>query len=138
MRPLPATTHRPGQLLRFLATGVVNTALGYGVYAVLVAASLAPAAALVVSYAVGILWNFFSHSRFVFGNRGLSRLGAYVLTYLALFAVNWGLLRAVLAAGVGPLLAQALLTPLMAILAYLAIGRVLTGRIPALSRPGQR
>ncbi|MBS0564835.1 MAG: GtrA family protein [Proteobacteria bacterium] len=138
MNAAPAPPGGPGQLLRFLATGVVNTALGYAVYAVLVAASLDPTVALVVSYAAGVLWNFFSHSRFVFGNRGLSRLGAYVLTYLALFAVNWGCLRAALAAGAGPLLAQAALTPVMAILAYLAIGRVLTGRVPALSRPGPR
>lgn len=138
MSAAPATRGGPGQLLRFLATGLVNTALGYAVYALLVAASLDPTVALVVSYAIGILWNFFSHSRFVFGNRGLSRLGAYVLTYLGLFAVNWVLLKAALAAGIGPLMAQALLTPAMALLAYLAIGRVLTGRVPLLTRPGSR
>lgn len=128
----------PRQLVLFLLTGIVNAAVGYAAYAVLIMAGLNPAAALVISYAVGILWNFYSHGRFVFGSRGLSRFGAYVLTYLAILGANYVLLRAMMAAGAGPLLAQALLTPVMALLAFLLIGRVFTGRFPSISRPGRR
>jgi putative flippase GtrA len=118
------------KFLRFLAVGVMNTAVGYGLYAVLVLAGLGPQAALTLAFAIGVLWNFGTHARLVFGIEGYGRLPAYAAAYIAIYAVNAvGLSRAV-AAGVHPLVAQLVLALLMAALSFVLISVVLTGTTP--------
>ncbi len=119
----------PGHLrfLRFLAVGGLNTAFGYAVYAVLVLFGLSPQAALALAFCVGVIWNFFTHARLVFGARGFRRLPAYVAVYVAIYAVNSVLLARVMALGLHPLVAQAGLALVMALLSYALIKAVLTG-----------
>ena len=114
---------------RFLVVGVVNTAIGYGLYALfLLATSLDPQGALALAFALGVLWNYLTTARFVFGTRGYSRLPAYAVAYLAVYALNAQALRMAVAAGWNPLLAQALLVPFAAVLTYLAVSFALTYR----------
>jgi putative flippase GtrA len=123
------------KFLRFLAVGVLNTAVGYGLYAVLVLAGLGPQAALALAFALGVLWNYGTHARLVFGTGGYRRLPAYAVAYLAIYAVNaFGLSRAI-AAGVHPLVAQLVLALVMAGLSFVLISVVLTGT-PPFSRRG--
>lgn len=122
-------TPTPGQrrFLKFLAVGGLNTAFGYAVYAVLVLAGVAPQPALAAAFCIGVIWNFFTHARLVFGARGFRRLPAYVAVYVGIYAVNAFLLARVMALGIHPLAAQAGLALVMAVLSYGLIKAVLTG-----------
>lgn len=116
--------------LRFLVVGVVNTAFGYLLFALLLRAGLSPQPALALAFAGGVIWNYVTHARLVFGTRGVAQLPAYVLAYLALYGVNALGLEILLSAGLTPIIAQGVLVLPVALLAYIVIGRVLTGRFP--------
>ena len=117
---------------KFLAVGVLNTLFGYAVYLALLWSGFAPQAALAMAFAIGVLWNFFTHARLVFQTEGLVRLPVYVAVYGAIYLTNRWLLAEALAAGYGPELAQGVLTILMAALSFLGVGAALTGRVPFL------
>ena len=57
---------RAGELARFLATGLLNTAFGYGLYAGLVWLGLPYIPALVVATVAGVMFNFFTYGRLAF------------------------------------------------------------------------
>ena len=112
-------------LLRFLAVGVVNTAVGYGIYALAVLAGTPPQLALVLQFVLGALWNFQMHARLVFAVQGWSRLPAYIGAYLLIYAGNALALRLVLAQGIGALAAQLLILPFVVAASWLLIGQVM-------------
>jgi putative flippase GtrA len=118
----------PNRFLRFVAVGVVNTAVGYSIYAAGLLAGLPPQVALVVQFVLGALWNYGMHARLVFAHRGLRRLPVYIGAYLLLWAVNGLALQGLLEAGVGPLAAQLLLLAPMVVLSFLLVSRVLSSR----------
>ncbi len=122
------------RLARFLLIGLVNTALGYALFALFLLAGLGAQAALGLAFVLGVLWNFWAHARLVFGQGGLGRLPAYAAVYLAIWWANSRALEAAEAAGIAPLAAQAVLAPLAALAAFFLIGRVLTGRFPVFGR----
>lgn len=114
---------------RFVVVGLVNTAVGYGLYALfLVATPLGPQAALALSFALGVVWNYVTTARLVFDTRGFGRMPGYVIAYLAVYALNAQALRMATAAGWSPLLAQAVLVPFAAVLTYFAVSFALTYR----------
>ena len=115
-------------LLRFLAVGVVNTAVGYGIYALAVLAGAPPQLALVLQFVLGALWNFQMHARIVFAVRGWSRLPAYIGAYLVIYAGNALALRMVMAQGAEALLAQLLILPFVVAASWLLIGQVMGHR----------
>ncbi len=123
-------SHTQWTFLKFLMVGVVNTAFGYMLYALLLAVGLHPQPALALSYFGGVIWNYMTHARLVFSTRGLSRLPPYVLAYLVLYGINALGLQALLGMGLSPFIAQGILVLPAAMLAYILIGRVLTGRFP--------
>lgn len=123
------------RFMRFLAVGVLNTAFGYVLFALLIWFGLAPQPALAVSFAIGVMWNYMTHARLVFDQSGYRRLLPYTGAYGLIYLVNAVALQGALAAGLSPLAAQALLVLPMATLAFILISLVLTGRMPFLSRP---
>lgn len=120
---------------RFLAVGVLNTAFGYALYALLIWFGLAPQPALALSFAIGVMWNYLTHARLVFDQSGYRRVMPYAGAYGLIYLINAVALQATLAAGLSPLAAQALLVLPMAALAFILISLVLTGRMPFLPRP---
>ena len=119
------------RFVKFLFVGVVNTAFGFAVYAILLRLLGLPWQwALALSYVIGILWNFGTHGRIVFGTRGLGRLPAYVGAYVVLFFLNRWALKGAIASGMSELWAQALLVLPMAMVAFVLVSFVLTGRLP--------
>ena len=126
-----AQRHGTGkQFALFLLMGLVNTAFGYAVYALLVWLGLAPRVALALSFAIGVVWNYFTHARIVFQQRGFDRLLPYVGAYVLILGINTVLLEGLLRLGVGPYAAQALLAPVSAALSFMLLSKVLTGRFP--------
>lgn len=132
LRPAAAEGDRR-RFARFLAVGLLNTAVGYGIYAALVLAGVMPQPALAVAFALGVLWNYAAHARFVFGTTGYRKLPAYAAVYVALYALNAFALHRAIGAGVSPLLAQALLAVAMAGISFFALSIVLTGQRPGAS-----
>lgn len=118
------------RFLKFLGVGVLNTAFGLGAYWALIFLGFGPQVALAIAFAMGVVWNFTTHARLVFGTRGYRRLAPYVVAYTLIYAVNAVTLQFFLAAGIGPYLAQALLVLPMAVLSFFLISLVLTGRMP--------
>jgi putative flippase GtrA len=112
------------RVLRFLATGLLNTGFGYASYAAFVLANAPLWVAVAGSTALGFLFNFYSYGGLVFGSTAARLLPAFLLFYLALGTLNFALLRLLGWAGLGPMLAQALLLPMLAACGYFGLRSV--------------
>jgi len=75
-------------LLRFAAVGVLNTAFGYGVYALMLSIGLSYAAASAVGTVVGVLFNFKTTGALVFGSRDNGLIFRFVAVYVVVYGVN--------------------------------------------------
>ena len=117
------------RFLRFLLVGLANTLVGYALYAGFVLIGLPPQASLALAFVLGVLWNYVATARFVFEVAGYRRLPAYAVCYLAVYGANAGALSLALDAGLHPLVAQALLTPVAAVLTFILVSFALTGRV---------
>ena len=115
---------------RFILIGVVNTAVGFMVYAILVVLGISPQLALGIAFVIGVLWNFWTHARFVFHSQGYSPLPVYALCYVGIYAFNAISLAMALRIGLGPLIAQGLIAPVAAVLSFFLISKALTGQFP--------
>lgn len=109
---------RDHQFLRFLAVGVLNTLFGYGVFGALVLAHMEPGLALFIATVAGVIFNYFTTGRLVFAASGMGRLPRFAAVYGLTFLVNLWSLRELTAAGLSPLLAQAIMLPVMVILTF--------------------
>ena len=109
------------RVLRFLATGLLNTGFGYACYAAFVLLGAPLGLAVAGPTVLGFLFNFFSYGGLVFGSTSHRLLPRFLLFYLALGGMNFVLLRALGWIGAGPLLAQALLLPILAGFGYLGM-----------------
>lgn len=118
------------RIAKFLAAGAVNTVFSYAVYSLLVLAGLPPQGALALGFVIGVTFNYFTTARFVFAQRGLSRVGAYVAGYLVIYVGNALALHLATSNGVGPLAAQAMIIPVTAVATYLAMRRVFATSSP--------
>lgn len=74
------------QFIRFVIAGCVNTAFGYGVFALFIYLKFQEAIAFLFSTILGVLFNFKTVSLFVFRSRDnsliLKFMGVYALTYI--------------------------------------------------------
>ena len=100
-------THSLHLLLRFGLIGLLNTAFGYMVFAVLVLAGVWAGAAIIVATIAGVAFNFQTSRRLVFRTHG--RIFRFVALYGGVLALNWLALRALHATGLSDLISQALL-----------------------------
>ncbi len=107
------------QFLKFLVVGALNTLFGYSVFAGLVLAGVPPVPALVLTYVVGVLFNFMTTRRFVFSRSPRASLLRFIGAYVVIYFFNLGLYKALEAAGGGPLVAQALCLPVVAVFSFL-------------------
>jgi putative flippase GtrA len=121
------------RLIKFLLVGVLNTGFGFAIYAILLKlVGFGPQLSLILSYVAGVIWNYFTHARLVFDAKGYGRLPAYAFAYSVLYGLNALALAVVTSFGWPPLAAQAVLVLPMALLAFMVVSPVLTGRLPFL------
>ena len=116
------------RFIKFLFVGLVNTAFGYGVYAVFVLFGTPPQIALLVTFVIGVLWNYITTARFVFEVTGFGRLPAYCICYVFIYLLNAGTLQGAMNYGIEPLLAQAVLTPIFAVITFVLVSFVMRER----------
>ena len=82
------------KIVKFLSTGVLNTAFGYTVYAALVYAKVPYLTALLISTVSGVIFNYFSFGRLVFhGNSGWFVFFKFLISYGTIYGANAALLQ---------------------------------------------
>ena len=82
----------PILFIRFLLVGALNTAFGYGVFALLLWLGLHYAAASAIATVLGVLFNFQSTGRLVFDNMNPAVFLAFIQVYVLGYLVNLGFL----------------------------------------------
>lgn len=111
------------QPLRFLVVGALNSLFGYAVFSAIVLVGGAAWLAVLGGNAAGLVFNFFTHGGLVFRQLALANLPRFAACYLALLGANIVLLHWLEPWVGGKLLAQAILTAPLAVLAYLLMSR---------------
>lgn len=111
------------KFIRFLLAGALNTLFGYFSYAVLIIIGCPIWMAVAGSTSLSLIFNFFSYGGIVFGDTSSRRLPKFLLFYLFLGSFNYGCLRFLQGLSVAPLVAQALLLPLLALIGYFGMRR---------------
>jgi putative flippase GtrA len=108
-------------IAKFLGVGVLNTVVGYAIYAILVLVNVPYLAALLMATVAGVTFNYFSIGRLVFKSRGgLAIFGKFIAAYGVVYFVNAaGLEVAIKHFQSGPYIGQALCVPPSVILSWL-------------------
>ena len=106
------------RIIRFCVVGLLNTAFGYGLYALFVYLGTLPELALLVATIIGVIFNFFTTGRLVFRNSDNRLFMRFAAGYTAIYVLNALALRGAISAGLGPLVAQAILLPFSVVGAF--------------------
>lgn len=106
------------QFLRFLLVGALNTAFGYGLFALLIWLRLPYPLAIGLATLGGIAFNFQTIGRLVFNGAKGSRRWRFVAVYGVVYLVNLGGVAGLLSLGLGIYAANGLMILPLAALAY--------------------
>jgi putative flippase GtrA len=116
-----AIKHR--RILRFLVVGGVNTVFGYSMFALIYLFTHQHNVALLAANVVGVIFNFFTTGRIVFGNRTFRTLAPFCLAYGVALALNAIILNGLIALRISALIAQAISLPVVVIVSYVINAR---------------
>jgi putative flippase GtrA len=108
----------PRQFVRFLIVGAGNALFGYAVFSTTVLAGLNPTPALIITYIIGVIFNFFTTGRFVFGGARASAFLRFVVAYVVIYLFNVVLFKLIAITGTGALVDQAICIPLVAAFSF--------------------
>jgi len=111
------------RFVRFLATGGVNFAFSYTVFLLVHFLGGKPDAAVTVSWMLGVLFNFATTGRIVFGTGRVRLLPRFVGVYVVQLGANIVLLRVLLGAGLSAPVAQAVVVTGLAVATFFALRR---------------
>ena len=106
-------------ILRFLVVGGINTAFGYGVFALFILIGLHYVWAALLGQICGVLFNFKTTGTIVFHNKNNWLLFRFFGVYLITYLLNIGLLKVFDMFGVGSLVAGAIILLPMAAVSFL-------------------
>jgi putative flippase GtrA len=95
--------------VKFLLVGVLNTAFGYGLFALLIWLGLPYPYAMGIGTIMGVLFNFQTTSRLVFTGAHWRLLARFVSVYGFIYCINLGGVALLLSWGLNVYLAGALL-----------------------------
>lgn len=85
---LKGAMQRRNRFLYFLLVGGLNTLFGYSIFAFSLWLGAHFTLAVAISTFLGVLFNFKTTGRLVFGSRDNSRLFRFIAVYLVIYAVN--------------------------------------------------
>jgi putative flippase GtrA len=103
---------------RFLFVGGINTIFSYLLYASLVLIGLDYRVTITVCTVITIIWNYFTTGHFVFDNRRLGLIFKFVAVYGLIYLLNLYALMALVKHGLGPLISQAVVIPLIVVFSF--------------------
>lgn len=104
--------------MRFVVTGGVNTAFGYGIYAACIYLGAGYAIASGASIVCGLLFSYKTTSALVFGRGYRGSLARYIGSYVIVYAFSLLILKTMDTFGVNPYLAGVLAAPPCAVLSF--------------------
>jgi len=110
------------RIFKYYQAGLVNTAFGYGLYALFVWLGLNIYLAQVLSHVLGMTFNYFTYSRYAFAGHEASRvnfIASYGVNYLVNVAVLWAFDRFV----DSPYLAGALTVLVASVVNYFVLSK---------------
>lgn len=110
------------QMALYLAAGVINTAFGFLLYALLIRAGYDRYVAQAIGYVLGTAFNYMTYSRGVFSEAGPAKL-RFVLSYAGNYIVNIAALRLASAFVHDPYAAGAICTVFVVLLNYFVLRR---------------
>ena len=122
--------------LRFLVVGGVNTVFGYSVFALFILLGLHYVLAVLIGQVCGILFNFNTTGRIVFKNKDNRLIFRFFGVYLFTYLLNIGLLKLFEMAGVGSLVAGAIIVLPLAVVSFLLMRKFVFNKL--LQRPGDQ
>jgi len=108
----------PIQFVRFVLVGAGNTAVSYLLYAALVWVGLHYALANLLALVLGILFSFYSQSRFVFGHGNLRSLVRFILAWALIYFATVALIGQFVGLGFDAYAAGAFALPFTTVLSY--------------------
>ena len=117
-RPALPGDRARAQFIRFVVVGALNTVFGYAVFALLIMALMPPQPALLLTYVVGVIFNFWTTGRWVFGHARLDAFPRFVFAYMIIYLFNSALFHGIGRLDAPPLVAQALCIPIVAVFAF--------------------
>ena len=82
------------RLWRYYQAGIINTAFGYGLFALFVWLGLNMYAAQIVSHLLGMAFNYFTYSRHAFHDSDVSKsrfIASYAINYLLGLGALWAI-----------------------------------------------
>lgn len=106
------------RFIRFLIVGGINTAFGYGVFALLIFLKVHYAVAALLSTIFGVLFNFKTTGKLVFNSADNSLIFKFIGVYTIIYAVNTGALKVFNSYNVNMYVAGAAMILPMAMLAF--------------------
>jgi putative flippase GtrA len=108
-------------IAKFIGVGLLNTIVGYAVYAALILLNAPYLTALLIATVAGVTFNYFSIGRLVFNSRGGRNIfGKFIAAYgLVYFANAAGLELSIKHFQLNPYLGQALCVPPSVVLSWL-------------------
>ena len=77
-------------LLRYFIIGGINTVFGYSLFALLTWSGLHYSLAMLCATVAGILFNFKTYGRFVFGSSDSRLIWRFIAVYVILYGLNVG------------------------------------------------
>lgn len=104
--------------VRFVLVGIMNSAFGYGCFALFLYLGLHYTAALLLATIVGVLFNFKSTGALVFGSRENHLIFRFIACYAVVYLVNIAGIKVFSSQGVAPYVSGAILIVPMAVLAF--------------------
>lgn len=106
------------QALRFLVTGGINTAFGYGVYAACIFLGAGYALASGTSIVCGVLFSYKTMSALVFGRGASGSLVRYIASYGLVYAFSLLMLKTMDEFGINAYVAGLLAAPPSALVSF--------------------
>jgi putative flippase GtrA len=107
------------RLVKFVTVGLLNTAFGYSVFALIELTSASTGAAIVGANVIGMLFNYLTYGRLIFSDRGFRTLLPFAAGYAVILLANFLIVAALIRLCVAALPAQAIAMPWLILLSYL-------------------
>jgi len=107
------------QPLRFVAVGALNTIFGYSVFALFIWLGQDYEISVAIATIVGVVFNFFSMGKLVFGVVDISRIIFFITVYAVIYSLNVAGLKVAVSLSVNIYIANAIILPVLAVFSYL-------------------
>ena len=108
------------RLWRYYQAGIVNTAFGYGLYALFVALGLNMYLAQIIAHLLGMTFNYFTYSRHAFHDSDVSK-GRFILSYAVNYLLGLAALWAAAQVIASPYLAGFVAVVVVSLINYLVL-----------------